>query len=136
MTKILSIITVILITALALSGWYITREETKQKARDEQATKAHQTTIDSLMAANRQQIIIINRHYKMIVDSLITVLSKKVTYQINNEFNKLKAKRNSEIKINLDNTIKPTTINKPEPEGDTIRKATKKFRLFGRKVPT
>lgn len=134
MTKILSIVIVILITALGLSGWYITREEAKQKERDERDIKAHRTTIDSLMAANRQQIEIINKHNKMIVDSLITVLSKKVTYQINNEFNKLKAKRNSEIKINIDNKIKPTTPS--DLECDTIRKAERKrFRLFGRKEP-
>lgn len=60
--------------------------------------------------ANERVIGKMNQYNLAIIDSLINKIPEKTVYQITNDFDRIKAKKDGDVNINLNNTMKVDTV--------------------------
>lgn len=92
---------------------------------------SNQQTIEKLLIGQDRQIEqiltaqeeILDRD-KSIIDTLINRLTNRPTYSINNDFNKLKTKKNSSVNIDLKNKVSPVVT--PIPSENLLREFPEK----------
>lgn len=60
--------------------------------------------------SNERAIDKMNEYNLTIIDSLINKISEKTVYQITNDFDRIKAKKDGDVNINLNNTMKVDTV--------------------------
>jgi hypothetical protein len=60
--------------------------------------------------ANERAIDKMNQYNLAIIDSLINKIPEKTVYQITNDFDRIKAKKDGDVNINLNNTMKVDTV--------------------------
>jgi len=60
--------------------------------------------------SNQVTIDKMNKYNLEIIDSLICKIPEKTVYQITNDFDRIKAKKDGDVNINLNNTMKVDTV--------------------------